>query len=64
MEAQRREEAELQKELKSVEQNVQQKRHQAAEYERQVIRKHHTSYIVVSKMQDQVCTLVQDLLIS
>ncbi|XP_039197752.1 centrosomal protein of 164 kDa isoform X2 [Crotalus tigris] len=36
MEAQRREEAELQKELKSVEQKVQQKRHQAAEYEREL----------------------------
>ncbi|XP_025019873.1 centrosomal protein of 164 kDa isoform X2 [Python bivittatus] len=36
MEAQRREEAELQKELESVEQKVQQKRHQVAEYEREL----------------------------
>ncbi|XP_029139362.1 centrosomal protein of 164 kDa [Protobothrops mucrosquamatus] len=36
MEAQRREEAEFQKELKNVEQKVQQKRHQAAEYEREL----------------------------
>ncbi|XP_063167354.1 centrosomal protein of 164 kDa isoform X2 [Candoia aspera] len=36
MEAQRREEAEFQKELESVEQKVQQKRHQVAEYEREL----------------------------
>ncbi|XP_032085371.1 centrosomal protein of 164 kDa isoform X2 [Thamnophis elegans] len=36
MEAQRKEKAELQKELESVEQNVQQKRHQVAEYEREL----------------------------
>uniref|UniRef100_A0A8C7E3U1 WW domain-containing protein n=1 Tax=Naja naja TaxID=35670 RepID=A0A8C7E3U1_NAJNA len=36
MEAQRREKEELQKELESVEQNVQQKRHQVAEYEREL----------------------------
>ncbi|KAM6432122.1 centrosomal protein of 164 kDa isoform 3-T3 [Liasis olivaceus] len=36
MESRRREEAELQKELESVEQKVQQKRHQVAEYEREL----------------------------
>ncbi|XP_058050200.1 centrosomal protein of 164 kDa isoform X3 [Ahaetulla prasina] len=36
MEAQRREKAELQKALENVEQNVQQKRHQVAEYEREL----------------------------
>lgn len=55
METQRREKAELQKELESVEQNVQQKKRSAG-YEREVMSKRHVSYNMVSNVQDQVCT--------